>query len=211
MFEKFRQDLKAAQEAKKNEIANEKLIQKEKFEREKQYFDERLKEKTLLEIKVQYGGGHPECAETSKGKLTINKLGLYFGGLTHVNFKIPIELILKAEYKTEDQLRTDAALARYELFGIFSAGMSSKRSFLLLTYNESGMENKIIFESQEAPGIVSAIMEARQAYVKAHPAPNSSTGIDIPEQIKKLSELKEQGILSQEEFDTKKTELLSRI
>jgi hypothetical protein len=37
------------------------------------------------------------------------------------------------------------------------------------------------------------------------------TQIDIPSQIKKLSELKEQGILSDEEFKIKKTELLAKM
>lgn len=35
--------------------------------------------------------------------------------------------------------------------------------------------------------------------------------LDIPDQIKKLSDLKEQGILSEEEFETKKKELLTKI
>ena len=34
--------------------------------------------------------------------------------------------------------------------------------------------------------------------------------IDIPEQIRKFAELKEQGILTEEEFQTKKRELLSK-
>lgn len=40
---------------------------------------------------------------------------------------------------------------------------------------------------------------------------NTSQNIDIPEQIKKLAELKEQGILTEDEFETKKKELLSKI
>ncbi len=35
--------------------------------------------------------------------------------------------------------------------------------------------------------------------------------VDIPAQIKKLSELKDQGILSEEEFETKKKELLTKL
>ncbi|MBR4933414.1 MAG: SHOCT domain-containing protein [Clostridia bacterium] len=34
---------------------------------------------------------------------------------------------------------------------------------------------------------------------------------DILEKIKKLSELKDSGIITEEEFETKKTELLSKI
>lgn len=40
---------------------------------------------------------------------------------------------------------------------------------------------------------------------------NNISECDIPEQIKKLSELKDNGILTEEEFINKKTELLSRM
>ena len=39
----------------------------------------------------------------------------------------------------------------------------------------------------------------------------SEVTADIPTQIKKLSELKDQGILSEEEFETKKKELLAKL
>ena len=40
---------------------------------------------------------------------------------------------------------------------------------------------------------------------------NANVEDDIPGKIKKLSELKDQGILTQEEFDTKKADLLSKM
>lgn len=40
---------------------------------------------------------------------------------------------------------------------------------------------------------------------------NTSVSSDIPEQIEKLSALKDKGIISEEEFQSKKTELLSRL
>ncbi|MCH5348403.1 MAG: SHOCT domain-containing protein [Oscillospiraceae bacterium] len=43
------------------------------------------------------------------------------------------------------------------------------------------------------------------------PNPKTDHDLDIPEQIEKLAELKDKGILSEEEFQTKKTELLSRL
>ena len=39
----------------------------------------------------------------------------------------------------------------------------------------------------------------------------SSENVNIPEQIKKLSDLKDSGILTVEEFESKKAELLSRM
>jgi hypothetical protein len=54
---------------------------------------------------------------------------------------------------------------------------------------------------------------ATEKMAKEIPSPKSSPVAteSIPEQIKKLAELKEAGILSQEEFEAKKSELLSRM
>lgn len=212
-FNKLKEDLKEVKEQKKAEDEKTKISEKEKTNEQANNLAETINEKTLLKVKAKYQGGHPDLPESSDGKITINKLGLYFGGTLRIDFKIPIEDIAKVEYKTEDQLRTDAALARYELFGIFSAGMNSKRSFLLLTYDESGLENKIIFESKDAPGIVAAVMKVRQEYVKTAPkeAPISEIQVDIPVQIKKLAELRDSGILTDTEFESKKKELLAKM
>jgi hypothetical protein len=47
--------------------------------------------------------------------------------------------------------------------------------------------------------------------VKSKKTSNSEKMDDIPSQIKKLSELKDLGIISEEEFNTKKKELLSKM
>ena len=46
---------------------------------------------------------------------------------------------------------------------------------------------------------------------KSNPQTNSGSQDDIPTKIKKLSELKDSGIISQEEFDIKKKELLEKL
>lgn len=43
------------------------------------------------------------------------------------------------------------------------------------------------------------------------PISSSVSGMDIPDQIRKLSDLKDKGILTEDEFSGKKTELLSRL
>ena len=44
-----------------------------------------------------------------------------------------------------------------------------------------------------------------------NPIMDTSTSTDIPGQIKKLSELKDTGVLTAEEFERKKTELLAKM
>lgn len=54
-------------------------------------------------------------------------------------------------------------------------------------------------------------MQTAQPQVAAPMTPQQPTAIDIPEQIEKLGKLKEQGLLTENEFQSKKQELLSRL
>jgi hypothetical protein len=54
-------------------------------------------------------------------------------------------------------------------------------------------------------------MQAAQPQVAAPTTPQQPPVIDIPEQIEKLAKPKEQGILTEDEFQSKKQELLSRL
>ncbi|MGB8312123.1 MAG: SHOCT domain-containing protein [Halobacteriota archaeon] len=51
----------------------------------------------------------------------------------------------------------------------------------------------------------------RQPQSNQPPLQQQTPSIDIPEQIRKLAELKDQSILTEEEFQTKKQELLSKM
>ena len=67
---------------------------------------------------------------------------------------------------------------------------------------------KILFE-QARKGV--AVLRELMALAQ-HPASSVTTSTpDITEQIKKLAELRDQGIVTLQEFETKKAELLSRM
>ena len=51
--------------------------------------------------------------------------------------------------------------------------------------------------------------EARRPAPALHPTPPAA--VDIPDQIRKLSLLRDEGVLTAEEFESKKAELLSRM
>jgi hypothetical protein len=77
----------------------------------------------------------------------------------------------------------------------------------------------LVFETKNAVGIAGAIgklvAEARERHglgpVNDTGESFTPSGTDIPEQIKKLADLRDGGILSPTEFETKKSELLSRM
>jgi hypothetical protein len=73
-------------------------------------------------------------------------------------------------------------------------------------------ENAVIFNKKEANDF-ERVREAVESYIVGHharPAPTAATP-DISEQIKKLGELRDQGLVTEEEFETKRDELLSRM
>lgn len=70
--------------------------------------------------------------------------------------------------------------------------------------NKKNIKNKIVEGSKKTINNLSGIFSKKKTTAE-------SQKTDLFESIKKLSELKESGILTQEEFETKKAELLAKI
>jgi len=198
----------------KKEAKNAKKLAKEEFMSDAELFATAI---------CEYLGGHPDIAQRTIGNIYANKKGIFFDAALSTGYiYIPVQNIIKSEFKNEEQISKDVTLTRLLAFGIFAFGLKKKRkevhNYLVVTYNENGIENTIIFESKNASAVASAIIKARQLYAKENPqaqmpdhAADGSASQDIPGQIKKLAELMEQGILTQEEFESKKADLLSRM
>lgn len=78
-----------------------------------------------------------------------------------------------------------------------------------ITFYASGNKASMKWISK---GDVPSFMEYVQSNLgKSNVASTNSANSDIPSQIQKLSELKDQGILTDDEFNQKKTELLSKM
>ena len=72
-------------------------------------------------------------------------------------------------------------------------------------------ENAVTFRWGQAKGF-NMIRAAVEQSISAHAgAPSGATEPDIPEQIKKLDELRDQKLITDEEFEAKKAELLDRL
>lgn len=176
--------------------------------------------KILFNGVVKYAGGHRELSKACDGNLVITEGGLFFRpGLTQI-LHIPIENIINAEHVDDTQISKDVTLTRLLLVGIFAFGLKKKRKeehhFIVIKHSDLGMECKLIFEHKKAPQCIAAIMQAKQLMGVSSNKPKTITSdnletSDIPEQIRRLSELKEEGILSEEEFQNKKIELLARM
>ncbi len=82
----------------------------------------------------------------------------------------------------------------------------------VLTFMENGREKTIFLGYAIYGKLCWYCHEKKDAFTqRATEATKPQSATDIPEEIKKLADLHEQGILTDEEFSTKKAELLARI
>ena len=72
-------------------------------------------------------------------------------------------------------------------------------------------ENAVTFRRGQSKGFNMIRAAVEQSIAARAGAPNAAGGHDIPEQIKKLDELRDQKLITDEEFEAKKAELLDRL
>lgn len=193
---------------------------KESKEKKKQAFNEFKSQGKIIGFAAgKYLGGHPDILVSLDGMIHVNPSGIFFdASLSNQFFFIPISQIMKSELKTEEQISKDVTLTRLVALGIFAFGLKKKRIekqfYLIITYIDAGIENTIAVETNAVASTASsAIVKFRMEYAKTNPE-IVSTNEDInsiPNMLKKLSDLKNDGILTEAEFNEKKKELLAKI
>ena len=96
----------------------------------------------------------------------------------------------------------------YSELEIVSAGTSekSKGGF----FKSAASENIFQIEKKYYNELTVLVNRIRE-YIELSTTPNATISTDIPEQIKRLSELRDQGILTEEEFLEKKKALLNKL
>jgi nucleoside-diphosphate-sugar epimerase len=97
-----------------------------------------------------------------------------------------------------------------------TGGVERRSRFGHQTTDAARDENSVVFhyrQRNEFEHLRDVVQAAIADY--HHPAPTTAveppTNSDIPEQIKKLAALRDDGIITDAEFDAKKAELLSRL
>lgn len=89
----------------------------------------------------------------------------------------------------------------------FLGGLEQKGN----AFNAAADENSVAFNTWQKDAFIEAREIVKKLILENQRKGNFIQSDDIPTQIKKLAELKEAGILTETEFENKKTELLARI
>jgi hypothetical protein len=128
-------------------------------------------------------------------------------------------------YNKIKDVRIDTAehltAARLLLTGILAFGLKKKDRYLVVSFeDQNGMMQNPVFEgmwiNSAQQEIYKRITQARQAQaplppVDQQPQQPPAATIDVAEQIEKLGKLRDKGLLTEQEFDSKKQELLARM
>jgi hypothetical protein len=182
----------------------------------KREFNEILKSggMSVAFVRAKYLGGHPDLLGEKDGNITVNGQGLFFNdSLTFDYIFIPAEKISQAEFKTGEQIAKNAFFSRLLALGGFSFAFNKntrdKHMYLTVSHYVNGIENTVLFETNSASKLASAMAKVRQDYAKNNPK-ESNGDVPVSELIKQISELKALGILTDEEYAEKKKDLLSR-
>jgi uncharacterized membrane protein YdbT with pleckstrin-like domain len=83
-----------------------------------------------------------------------------------------------------------------------------------VTIESGGERGQQVFSDIPKPFLVQNVIYTEMERAKAHDAARASGGgreLSVPEQLEKLDELRQRGVISQAEFDAKKTQLLDRM
>jgi hypothetical protein len=157
------------------------------------------------------------------GKIILDQTGVSFRSARKGRAVIDIEWSNVERISFDDPGRTRANIAALAMFGALAIG--SRRTFSLLTISTVSGQSYYC-ETRDAlgtwrsvaPQICNAVPQVRGKLtvdgdlvgVPAVPAQAAAVD-DIPAQIRSLGELRDQGLLTSEEFETKKAELLARM
>ncbi|MDF2941984.1 MAG: hypothetical protein K0S01_842 [Herbinix sp.] len=168
---------------------------------------------TIAYDEGKYLGGHPDIIGEKEGDITVKSTGVFFNDTQNFNFIFfPIEKLLKSEFLTGEQISKNEAFSRILAFSGFSFAFKrktrEKHMYLTINYLLNDVECQVLFETKSANRLASAIAKIVQEYVTNNKV---DTRLSVYARMKELSELKALGILTEEDFNEKKRELLSKI
>lgn len=130
-------------------------------------------------------------------------------------YKIPYDNIINISLKTSEQITKDVTLSGLLLIGIFA--FADKKTtkhitnYLVIEYEENNVKTNVIFTGKAIPKFHASLLKVQQNYYKRYPEKIKKNIIETSDpydEIEKLHSLLEKNIITQEEFDKKKIQLL---
>lgn len=186
------------------------------LEKAKEWADAAARQANVVYVQGPWG-----VKANSQMTMTMDEPGLVLrtGLINKQEFFVPYEAITGMTVDTAERM----TLTRVLLVGIFAFGLKKKDKFLKLDFqDDTGTGVSVVLGKGvgcDIPTLQGRISKAKHDYfascpqavvVEAEPVEAKGT-TDVSATIEKLAQLREKGILTEEEFQQKKAELLSRL
>ena len=192
-------------------LDNIKAKQQEHSQKMQELKDTRGDELKKLNIGVSYLGGYKDIHANNGGSLTFYKNVTEYKviGMDKRSFTIANKDIADISFEGKDDIVQQRTIARNVLLAGKSKNQAVKDTYL--TIELSSGEKASFHIKDKAPlelkaNLSNVLMQVIQGKQQATNATTSQTS--TADELAKLANLKQQGILTQEEFDAKKKQLL---
>jgi hypothetical protein len=177
--------------------------------------------------------GRNKEEETKEGQPIGNFKGKYIGGhsaypkprdvkmltfpdhleVPELGLTIPYNKLLNVQSMSEKKLKA----TRLFLVGIFAFAWKKRQDYLVITFKDAiGVEQNPVFDvdsiSTIQPFLYQQMLHATTSEpATPQPVPRPAPQGDSMEQLTKLKSMFEAGLITEEEYNTKKTEILSKM
>ena len=181
---------------------------------------ERRKELGLLDdvsIKLEYKGGHPALKKEKDCTLKITNEDITISyGISQG--KIDFSSITGMHYETAGQISRRVTATRLLTLGVFAFAFKKKKKdsekYLTVEFTNNNIECAVLFAGKKTQDAYSKLYERYSNYktrenVQIKSEETIKEKNDPYEELKKLKELLDMGIINEEEFESKKKELLN--
>ena len=189
-------------------------------------FSRKKKDEGLLEkYNVTYKGGRPENPKSLNGKIEMKLYSDHFEFAPTMGskkkwqpYEIPYNTISKLEYVKRE-------LGKLEALATIGGGARDIQTLNNINITHQTDSGELLLRMEMLTGVHVAVQAQkcqelddklrvhgiRSQFIQEEKSAPAAAAPDIPQQIEKLGDLLEKGLINQEEYDEKKSDLLSRI
>lgn len=167
----------------------------------------------LVNVPITYMGGYNNFAK-SNGKLSFYKKCTLFAGGS-ANFTITNDSITRIAVEGKDEANRRVTVTRLFALGIFAFALKkkSKDQESYVTLELSDGQEVVFFKDNMPPmqlkvKLSNAISQVKQASVSSQANTASGALTGVADELGKLALLRDQGVITADEFDAKKRKLL---
>jgi hypothetical protein len=169
--------------------------------------------KLPVRLKAQYYGGYDKYTRKAEGTLYVyvDRVEFITLGLRSFKFSIGKQKIKDVAVEGQDQAGKRITATRLIATGVLAFAWQKKTSQkdTYITVTTTDGQEAIFHIEGKSHMELKPVIAQKIAVASNEPTQQTQASVSVADELTKLAQLKEQGVITQEEFDNKKAQLLS--